>query len=90
MPTLTMTSKRQATFPVETCKELGLKPGDQIVLDARDEAGGRVWVLRRRDPRPRLWLGCLAPYGVSVADHSMEAVRESVRKSRKTGEEACT
>jgi len=36
-------AKRQATFPVETCQALGLKPGDLIELEAREEAGEQVW-----------------------------------------------
>lgn len=39
MPVLTLTSKRQATFPKETCESLGLKPGDLIELEPRDEGG---------------------------------------------------
>jgi bifunctional DNA-binding transcriptional regulator/antitoxin component of YhaV-PrlF toxin-antitoxin module len=87
MPTLTLTSKRQATLPVETCRELGLRPGDQIELEARQEAGGRVWVLRRRESRTRKWAGCLAAYAARVEDHSMEAVRKSIATRRPRAED---
>src|ERR1035438_10013041 len=59
MPKLTLTSKRQATFPLETCNSLGLKPGDVVELEARDDADGRIWVLRPRPARARPWVGAL-------------------------------
>ena len=83
MTTLTLTSQRQATFPKETCEALGLKPGDVIELDARDEDGEKVWILRPRPARERGWVGCLGPRAKAVADHSMEAVRESISTGRR-------
>ena len=83
MITLTLTAKRQATFPKETCQSLGLKPGDVVELEGRDEAGGRVWVLRPRPARARRWIGCLESFGRPVADHSLEAVRASIAAGRK-------
>ncbi|MBX3745257.1 MAG: AbrB/MazE/SpoVT family DNA-binding domain-containing protein [Verrucomicrobiae bacterium] len=83
MPRLTLTSKRQATFPKETCEALGLKPGDAIELEPRDEAGTRVWVLRRQAARPRDWVGCLGSYAGHAKDHSMAAIRESIAAGRK-------
>ncbi len=80
---MTLTAKRQATLPLETCKSLGLKPGDVVDLEAHDDAGGRVWVLRPRPARARRWLGSLAAYGGGADDHSMEAVRASVAAGRK-------
>ncbi|MBI5380447.1 MAG: AbrB/MazE/SpoVT family DNA-binding domain-containing protein [Opitutae bacterium] len=85
MTTLTLTAKRQATFPVETCKSLGLKPGDVVELEARDEANGRVWVLRPRPARARRWVGSLDAYASAATDHSMEAVCASVAAGRKSG-----
>jgi bifunctional DNA-binding transcriptional regulator/antitoxin component of YhaV-PrlF toxin-antitoxin module len=81
--TLTLTAKRQATFPAKTCKSLGLKPGDVVELEARDEADGRVWVLRPRPERARRWVGCLESFGRPVGDHSLEAVRNSIATGRK-------
>ncbi|MFA5264176.1 MAG: AbrB/MazE/SpoVT family DNA-binding domain-containing protein [Opitutaceae bacterium] len=83
MTTLTLTAKRQATLPVETCKSLGLKPGDVVELEARDEANGRVWVLRPRPARARRWIGSLQSFVRPVADHSLEAVRKSIAAGRK-------
>lgn len=85
MPTFKLTSKRQATFPKETCEALGLKPGDVIELDSRDEGGTKVWVLRPRPARERTWVGCLGPRAKAVTDHSMAAVRKSIAAGRKGG-----
>lgn len=83
MTTLTLTSKRQATFPKETCESLGLKPGDAIELEARDEGGAKVWVLRPRPVSERSWVGCLGSRAKPVADHSLAAVRGSIAAGRK-------
>jgi bifunctional DNA-binding transcriptional regulator/antitoxin component of YhaV-PrlF toxin-antitoxin module len=83
MPRLTLTAKRQATFPVETCKSLGLKPGDSVELEARDERDGRVWVLRPRPSRARHWVGSLGEFGAAKSDHSLKAVRANIAAGRK-------
>lgn len=83
MPTLTLTSKRQATFPRETCRELGLKPGDTVELEAREVGGGREWVLRPRPARSRRWLGSLGGFAAGVKDHSLDAVRGSIAAGRR-------
>jgi bifunctional DNA-binding transcriptional regulator/antitoxin component of YhaV-PrlF toxin-antitoxin module len=84
MPTLTLTSKRQATFPMETCESLGLKPGDVIELEPRDEGGTRIWVLRPPAARTRAWVGCLGSRARKVGDHSLEAVRASIAAGRRS------
>ena len=81
MTTVTLTSKRRATFPKETCEAIGLKPGDVIELDSRDEGGTKVWILRPRPALERGWMGCLTK-AKAVTDHSMEAVRESISAGR--------
>lgn len=83
MPTMTLTAKRQATFPLETCQSLGLKPGDVVELEAREGAEGREWVLRPRPARARRWIGRLEVYGRAASDHSLEAVRASIAAGRK-------
>ncbi len=80
---MTLTAKRQATFPLETCQSLGLKPGDVVELEARDDADGRVWVLRPRPARARQWIGRLGAYGRAATDHSSEAVQASVAAGRR-------
>ena len=83
MPTLTLTAKRQATFPLETCQSLGLKPGDSVELEARDDKHGRVWVLRPRPSRARRWVGSLAAYAGTTKHHSLQAIRASIAAGRK-------
>ena len=85
MTTLTLTSKRQATFPKETCEALGLTPGDVIELEPRDEGGVKLWVLRPRPARSREWLGCLGPRAKKVTSHSLAAIRKSIAAGRKGG-----
>lgn len=85
MPTLTLTSKRQATFPRETCEALGLKPGDVIELEPRSEGGRKIWVLRPQPARTRTWVGCLGSSARKVADHSIAAIRASIAAGRKGG-----
>lgn len=85
MTTLTLTSKRQATFPKETCEALGLKPGDVIALESRLEGDKKVWVLRPQQVRPRKWVGCLGASARKVSDHSLDAIRESIAAGRKQG-----
>jgi bifunctional DNA-binding transcriptional regulator/antitoxin component of YhaV-PrlF toxin-antitoxin module len=83
MTTLTLTSKRQATFPIETCKALGLKSGDIVELEERNGEDGRIWVLRPRRDRARPWIGSLSAFAKTSSDHSMAAVRTSIEKGRK-------
>jgi bifunctional DNA-binding transcriptional regulator/antitoxin component of YhaV-PrlF toxin-antitoxin module len=80
--TIKLTSKRQATFPVELCEGLGIEPGDELELIPRVEGGERVWLLQKRGTPQRPWLGRLNAYAGKAADHSMDSVRESIRKGR--------
>jgi bifunctional DNA-binding transcriptional regulator/antitoxin component of YhaV-PrlF toxin-antitoxin module len=83
VPHLTLTAKRQATFPADTCDALGVEPGDRIALESRVENGERLWVLRPV-PRPaRQWVGCLAAYAEPVHTHAMPAIRRSIAAARK-------
>lgn len=83
MTTMTLTSKRQATLPRETCEALGLKPGDVIELEPRSEGKDRVWVLRPRPSRTREWVGCLGPRAGNVTNHSLSAIRKSIAAGRR-------
>ena len=82
MATLTLTAKRQATFPAETCRELGLKPGDTLRLDADIVKGRQVWILQPRPERGRAWAGSLSRYGARKSDHTLQAIRASIAKGR--------
>ena len=82
MSAITLTTKRQATFPVQVCDDLNLRPGDIIELEPAELAGERVWVLRPQKPPQRPWLGCLAGK-TAVTNHSLDAVRASIAACRK-------
>lgn len=75
MPSMTLTSKRQATLPRELCEELGVHPGDLLDVDRAVVDGKPVWVLRphRVDWS---WIGSAhVPEGIS---HDMDAIRSSI------------
>ena len=80
---LKLTTKRQATFPVATCRALGIQPGDTLEMELRDVEGETVWILR---PRPALdfsWIGSLKGKGTNIPrDHSMDAIRQSIATGR--------
>ena len=80
--TIRLTTKRQATFPQELCESLGLAPGDEIELVPRIENGQRIWMLQPKKKPDRPWIGALRKYAKGVTDHSMEGIRESIRKGR--------
>ncbi len=80
--TIKLTSKRQATLPRELCDSLGLAPGDELELVPRIEGGEKVWILHLKREPARPWLGSLRKYGKRISDHSLEGIRESVRKGR--------
>lgn len=82
--TIKLTSKRQATLPSQVCEKLGLKPGDDIDLIPKIVDGEQVWVLQKHAAPSRPWLGSLRKFAVNATDHSMEAIRESIAKGRKT------
>lgn len=83
--TIRLTSKRQATFPVEVCEALGLEPGDEIELIPVTREGERCWHLRPKKLPDRSWLGSLQKYGAKVKEHSMAAIRESIERGRTKG-----
>jgi bifunctional DNA-binding transcriptional regulator/antitoxin component of YhaV-PrlF toxin-antitoxin module len=85
MPHLTLTSKRQVTFPAETCEALGLKPGDVIDLEPLIENGERRWLLRPRPARSRRWVGSLQHRTTPVKSHAMAAIRRSIGRARRDG-----
>lgn len=81
MSAITLTTKRQATFPVQVCDDLNLRPGDIIELEPAELAGERVWVLRPQKLPQRPWVGCLAGK-TTVTSHSLDAVRASIAAGR--------
>ena len=80
MSVIKLTSKRQATLPVETCADLGVAPGDQIQLDRLVLNGEPAWVLR--PVRSKIsWFGSLRKFAEGKS-HSMDKIRSSVAKGR--------
>ena len=82
MPTQTikLTTKRQATFPAELCRDLDLHPGDRLALERRELDGAPVWVMRPLcgDAVPS-WFGALRPFA-SGKSHAMDDIRRSIGK----------
>lgn len=75
MSSITITSKRQATFPRELCEELGVIPGDRLDVDRAVLNGEAVWVLRPRHI-DWSWIGeAKIPAGLS---HDMSDIRDSI------------
>lgn len=75
-----LTTKRQATFPAALCRELGVRPGDTLVLERRDVDGEPAWLLRK--PRPAWnWAGSLRNYAAGRSHH-WEDVEKSIERGR--------
>ena len=72
-----LTSKRQATFPTETCEALGLKPGDTLELNSQLIDGQQVWTLTPAIPPDFSWVGMLKGKS-TVTEHSMDKIRENI------------
>ena len=82
MPSLKITAKRQATFPVETCDALRIGPGDIVDVEPRVIDDEQVWILRPRKTPDRSWIGSLRDQA-RAQDHSMESIRRSIAGGRK-------
>lgn len=76
-----MSAKRQATFPKQVCDSLGVKAGEDLLLDRHVENNREFWVLKPAREVTRPWLGSLREYA-SGKDHNMDRIRESVSRSR--------
>ncbi len=81
MPSVKITAKRQATFPLETCEALRIGPGDIVDVEPRMIDGERVWVLLPRPSPDRSWVGALKGQ-IQSEDHSMESIRRSIAVGR--------
>lgn len=75
--TITLTSKRQATFPVELCRELGVGPGDKLRLSSCMVAGKPVWVIQNAESVKMPWLGTLREFADGKPDE-MDDIRRSI------------
>jgi bifunctional DNA-binding transcriptional regulator/antitoxin component of YhaV-PrlF toxin-antitoxin module len=79
--TLTLTSKRQATFPVRLCEEMHLRCGDRIQVERRTLDGSPAWVLRPKPSDPMTWFGKLRPYAQGKP-HDLPSIRESIARGK--------
>lgn len=76
MSTIKVTAKRQATLSVEFCRELGIKPGDEINVEKRLMGNERVWILQPATPS-LAWFGSLKKYAGNKS-HDLADIRESI------------
>lgn len=77
-----VSSKRQATFPKHVCDALGIQPGDELVLDRREDADGEAWLLRPSKTNERPWFGALSDFARGKS-HEMDEIRSSVASARR-------
>jgi bifunctional DNA-binding transcriptional regulator/antitoxin component of YhaV-PrlF toxin-antitoxin module len=82
MTVIRLTAKRQATLPKQLCEEMGLQPGDALVVDQRVVDGRRVWLLSPAGHIEAPWFGSLKRYGQGRR-HDMESVRASIARGRR-------
>jgi bifunctional DNA-binding transcriptional regulator/antitoxin component of YhaV-PrlF toxin-antitoxin module len=66
MARIKLTSKRQATFPAEVCRQLGVGPGDTLELEAIRRRSGTAWLLKPATSGHPAWLGRLRKYAGRV------------------------
>jgi len=62
MATIKLTAKRQATLPVEVCRDLGVTSGDFLELLPLQYENRMVWALRPVAKLKSPWIGSLSKY----------------------------
>jgi len=62
MATIKLTAKRQATFPIEVCKELGVTSGDTLEILPLSHNNQKVWALKPVVKSKSPWIGSLRKY----------------------------
>jgi len=83
MATIKITSKRQATFPVELCGDLGLEPGDQVTVEQQMFAGKKVWIIQPiKTEVEDKWFGSLSKYAKGKS-HNLDDIKASIIRGRK-------
>ena len=76
--TIKLTSKRQATFPVQLCRELGVEAGDELILERKKIGTTFAWIIT--PPKKNIdcsWFAALNKYAKGK-DHNMKSIRTSV------------
>jgi bifunctional DNA-binding transcriptional regulator/antitoxin component of YhaV-PrlF toxin-antitoxin module len=76
MSTIKITAKRQATFPAELCREMGVKPGDEIAVEKKVVEGQQVWTLVPKAASFD-WFGSLKSYAQGKG-HELANIRKSI------------
>jgi len=66
MAAIKLTAKRQATFPVEVCNELGVTSGDTLELLPLRHNNQKVWVLKPAVKSKSAWIGSLSKYATKA------------------------
>ncbi len=75
--TVRLTSKRQATLPVQLCEELGVKPGDEIILERQKTEDEITWLLKPKKKIQSRWFAQLKKYAKNK-EHDMASIRGSI------------
>jgi len=75
--TVRLTSKRQATLPVQLCEELGVKPGDEIILERQKSKDEITWLLKPKKKTQSRWFAQLKKYAKDK-EHDMASIRGSI------------
>ncbi len=78
MSKIKITSKRQATLPVDLCREMGIKPGDEISVEKRIVEGQRLWTLSPKS-QSYDWFGSLKAFAQNKS-HDLADIRRSIGK----------
>ena len=89
MATIKLTAKRQATFPAEVCKELGVESGDSLEITPLHHGNQIVWVLKAMVKTKPKWMGALKQYAKNAKkpwtreEHGEATARAMARDSAK-------
>lgn len=78
--TIKLTSKRQATFPAQLCKELGVMAGEELILERKEIEGDIAWIIKPKKKVDTKWYGALKGYAHGK-DHDIETIRASIGKN---------
>ena len=78
--TVRLSSKRQATFPAQLCKELGVKAGDDLILERKNIGGSMAWVLKPKKNPAATWFTGLQNYATHK-ERDMESIRAAIGKA---------
>ncbi len=75
-----LTSKRQATFPASVCQELGVKAGDNLILEQIQIDGQPSWILKPKKNVSSPWFSSLHEFSQGKS-HDMAEIRASIGKT---------